>query len=391
MTLSYDDVGAAWRAARPPQVGHHLDSAACGRQSNRVLDAVAGHARREAEVGGYVAEAAATAVLDEGRAALGALLGFAGEDIAFVENAQAALMTLLAALPLEPGDVAACAPGEYGPNLAAFDARGLRVAELPTDGERRIDVAAFARSLRRPGPRPDLVHVTQVGSHSGLLQPAAQMAQVCREQGVVCVVDAAQSLGHVDAVTVAAAAYGTSRKWLAGPRGVGLLAVRPALAGRLRPALGPDRWPEDLPAARWVESREGHIAGRVGLSLAVAEHQALGPERVRARLAAIGSRTRALLAGAGGWRVLESRDEPTSMTTLAPPTGADVRAVHRRLLALGVVTTYAGPERAPREMRTPRLRVSPHLDVTDEDLAAMRDALERLGDGLRQTSTFSRR
>lgn len=154
--------------------------------------------------------------------------------------------------------------GEFGPNLAAFDARGLRVAELPTDGEQRIDVAAFARSLRRPGPRPDLVHVTQVSSHSGLLQPAAQMAQVCREQGVVCVVDAAQSLGHVDAVTVAAAAYGTSRKWLAGPRGVGLLAVRPALAGRLRPALGPDRWPEDLPAARWVESREGHIAGRVG-------------------------------------------------------------------------------------------------------------------------------
>jgi len=42
-------------------------------------------------------------------------------------------------------------------------------------------------------------------------------------------------------------------------------------------------------------------------------------------------------------------------------------------------------------MRAPRLRVSPHLDVTDEDLAAMRDALERLGGGLRQTSTFSRR
>ena len=41
------------------------------------------------------------------------------------------------------------------------------------------------------------------------------------------------------------------------------------------------------------------------------------------------------------------------MTMLAPPTGADVRAVHRRLLALGVVTIYAGPERAPREMRAP--------------------------------------
>ena len=79
------------------------------------------------------------------------------------------------------------------------------------------------------------------------------------------------------------------------------------------------------------------------------------------------------------------------MTMLATPIGADVRAVHRRLLALGVVTIYAGPERAPREMHAPRLRVSPHLDVTDEDLAAMLDALERLGDGLGQISTFSRR
>ena len=44
-----------WRDARPAVKGVHLDSAACSRQSFAAIDAAAAHARREAEVGGYVA------------------------------------------------------------------------------------------------------------------------------------------------------------------------------------------------------------------------------------------------------------------------------------------------------------------------------------------------
>jgi pyridoxal 5-phosphate dependent beta-lyase len=43
--------------------------------------------------------------------------------------------------------------------------------------------------------------------------------------GVPLWVDAAQALGHVDTARGADAVYATSRKWLTGPRGVGLLAV----------------------------------------------------------------------------------------------------------------------------------------------------------------------
>ncbi|MGB3286933.1 MAG: ergothioneine biosynthesis PLP-dependent enzyme EgtE, partial [Mycolicibacter algericus] len=38
----------AWRAARPPVAGLHLDSAACSRQSHAAMDAAARHARHEA-------------------------------------------------------------------------------------------------------------------------------------------------------------------------------------------------------------------------------------------------------------------------------------------------------------------------------------------------------
>ena len=40
-----------------------------------------------------------------------------------------------------------------------------------------------------------------------------------------------------------------------------------------------------------------------------------------------------------------------------------------------IVTTYAGVERAPREMTGPALRLSPHVDVTADDLDAFAAAL----------------
>src|SRR4051812_50070291 len=76
--LPHDDLGAAWRKARPRPAGRHLDSAASSRQSHRALEAAAHHARHEAELGGYVAEAAADDLLQQGRSGIGGLGGGGG-------------------------------------------------------------------------------------------------------------------------------------------------------------------------------------------------------------------------------------------------------------------------------------------------------------------------
>ncbi|MDT4977954.1 MAG: hercynylcysteine S-oxide lyase, partial [Pseudonocardiales bacterium] len=59
---------SAWAARRPEFHGSHLNSAAAGRNSSAVLQAVADHALLEAQVGAYVAEEAAQPVLEAGRA-----------------------------------------------------------------------------------------------------------------------------------------------------------------------------------------------------------------------------------------------------------------------------------------------------------------------------------
>jgi pyridoxal 5-phosphate dependent beta-lyase len=370
-SLPHPDLGTSWRAVRPRPAGRHLDSAACSRQSHRVLETTALHARHEAELGGYVAEAAAENLLQQGRSVLGGLVGMAAADVVFVESAQAGLVALLTGWRLPEGARVACLPGEYAPNVAQLRAAGLRPEPLSVDDLGRADPEGVERLLRTDPPR--FVHLTAIGSHRGIAQPVAEVAAACRGAGVPLVVDAAQALGHVDLDVGIDVVYGTSRKWLAGPRGVGVLCARPPIAAELTPVL-PE--PEGVPPLRAFESGEGHVAGRVGLVLAVGEHVAAGPARVRDRLAGIGHASRALLDGAGGWAVVEPADEPTAVTTLRPPGDVDVALACARLLTdHGIVTTAIGPERAPGEMTGPVLRISPHLDVTEEDLEALAAAL----------------
>jgi len=361
-----------WRTARPKVAGLHLDSAACSRQSFAVIDAAAQHARHEAEVGGYVAAEAAAPVLDAGRAAVGALTGLGGSDVVFTTGSNNALDILLSSWAGER--TVACLPGEYGPNLAVMAANRFQVSTLPADDLGRLAVEDAARRLADDPPA--LVHLTPLASHRGVVQPVAALAEVCRDLGLPLVVDAAQALGHLDCAVGAAAIYSSSRKWMAGPRGVGVLAISAELAHRLRPRLPPPEMGLGIPVMKSLELGEANVAARVGYSVALGEHLAAGPGQIRDRLAQLGGMTRTALADVKGWRVVEPLGEPTAITTLAPVAGADPQKVRAWLIAQrGILTTYAEVQRAPYEMTMPVLRASPHVDTTAEDLDQFAEAL----------------
>jgi hercynylcysteine S-oxide lyase len=375
--LPHDDLGTAWRAARPHPAVVHLNSAACSRQSDRVLAAVAAHARSEAEAGASVAEQQADGLLQQGRSVLAGLVGLAAADVAFTESASASVRTLFGRWRLPVGTRVGVLPGEYWHNLAVLTDLGLTPVRLPADDLGRADLAGVERVLRDDPPA--VVHVTLVASHRGVVQPGRELAALCRAAGVPLVLDVAQALGQVDCDLGADVAYAPARKWLAGPRGVGFLVMRPQVTAQLTPVLPPELFDDGgdgVDHARWYESADAHVAGRVGLVVALGEHLAAGPDRVRARLSALGRATRERVGGRGGWSAVEPLDEPTAITTLRPPAGIDVRATAARLHAEhGVLVTAVGPERARAELTGPVLRISPHLDATLDDLDRLAAAL----------------
>ena len=199
--------------------------------------------------------------------------------------------------------------------------------------------------------------------------------------GVPVWLDAAQAVGHVAVPRGAAAVYATSRKWLTGPRGVGMLAVAPEHRHTLR--LRRLAKHPDLPDVQHLESDEAHVAGRVGLGVALREHLALGP-RARARAAAgrRPARARQPWTSLAGWEVVHPEAPAGSTTALVPTAGQDVgdgpgtaaRRAPRAHQRLPAVAGAAG-DGSPRACVGPYLRLSPHVDLTEESVERVCQAL----------------
>ena len=186
------------------------------------------------------------------------------------------------------------------------------------------------------------------------------------------------------AETGAAACYGTSRKWLCGPRGVGYLAVREPWQSALvpvAPALSAAAWSVggDRPLPR-LGSREAFVAGRIGLGVAIAEHLELGPARIRERLHGIAVALRTAFADLRSWRLNDAIDAPGALVTLAPRAeDLDVPSFRAELLRRGVLCTAAQPHRAPKEMTGYLLRFSAHLETTVDDIEQIAKHVTEIG------------
>ncbi len=369
--LPHPDLVATWAEHRGPRDLIHADAAAAGRTSIATRARIAAHLDLEARTGGYVAGARAEEELTAARDQLGLLLGFDGADVTFTESASTAIAQLLYSWDLKPGDSVWAVRSEWGPNLAAFADLGLTVEWLETSDDGVVDVDALARRLR--SSRPAMVHLDGYTSHRALAQPVADVVAVCDPAEVPVVVDAAQALGQIAVGPGAAAVYGTGRKWLCGPRGVGYLAVRDPWQARLTPvtpALTAENWPVggDRPIGR-LGSREAFIAGRLGLGVAVAEHLELGPERIREQLHAVAVALRSALADVLGWTLRDAVEAPGAIVALEPADpGLDVVRVQAELLRRGVLGTACPVLRAPHDMTGWTLRFSPHLDVSLDDV-----------------------
>ena len=346
----------AWLDARTPTRVVHLDVAGAGRPSREVLDAEVAHLHREAALGAYVAAELAEEVVDEGRAALAAMVGLDGADVCFVDGAGTAFATLLTAWPLPGGARVGVLASEYGANARALRRlaaeRGWELVPLPVDDLGRV--TGVPAGL-------DLATFPQVPSQRGVLQPVEQVLAT----GTPLLLDVAQSLGQVPVPAGCAAYVGTSRKWLCGPRGVGFAVVDPAVQAQLiePPTLAPAH---GSGMRRW-EAQEAHVAGRVGLAVAAQQFQPGLHALVRERAA----QARSALDGVAGWRVREPVDEPTGITTLV---GGDPFATRAGLLEDGYVTS-AIPVSRSDDLDAPVLRVSTAAWTTPGQLDALAGAL----------------
>lgn len=360
-----------------------LDSAGSALPAPGVLDAVVGHLRREAEVGGYRAAAERADDLAAVRTSIERLLRADVGTVALTDSATRAWSTFVSSIRWRPGDRVLITGAEYASNaillLRAARVDGVRVEAVPSDPDGRVDLAALAAMLDE---RVRLVSLVHVPTHRGFVNAVGPVVQLAHDSGALVLLDACQSAGQLDLDVGALgvdALSATGRKWLRGPRGTGLLYVRPGLVTELEPATpdlhaatwtAPDSY-ELAPDARRFELWEADLAARLGLGVAVDHLLSLGPAAVEAGVADRATRLRAALAGLDGVAVHESGGPLSGIVTfsVAGREPADVQLALRRAEVTVSITHASSALLGMAELGlTSTVRASPHHDVTDDEL-----------------------
>ena len=385
--------------ADTPGCGHvvHLNNAGAALIPRPVLDAVIGHLEREATIGGYEAADEAASRVEHTYDALASLIGAEPREIAVTENATRAWDMAFYAIPLGPGDRILTHRAEYASNVIAFlqvAARtGVRVEVVDDDQHGQIDVA----SLRaRIDDDVKLIAVTHVPSHSGLVNPAAEVGRTARDAGALFLLDACQSVGQlrVDVEELGCDILSApGRKFLRGPRGTGFLYARSSVIERLEPPFldlhaarwtAPDRY-EVRDDARRFESWEANYAAKIGLGVAVDYALAMGIDAIEARVTALAARLRSSLAAIPGATVHDRGARLcgiVSFTVGSQPADDVSRWLREQRINTSVARAeharLAGPGRAPGDV----VRASVHYYNTDDDLDVLCDRVGRLeGEG----------
>jgi selenocysteine lyase/cysteine desulfurase len=371
----------------------HFNNAGSSLPPAPVIETHVAYLRHEALIGGYEAQEEAQSKLDGVYAAAAKLVGGRGPDeIALFENATRAFDMALYAVPLETGDVILTSTAEYHSMFVTYlhrARRGVRVEVIPPDATGQLDVSALRKRL---DARVRLIVMTHMPTNGGLVQPAEAVGEVAREAGVFFLLDATQTVGQMplDVARLGCQALaGTSRKYLRGPRGVGFLWVAREWIERLEPPLmeghaaewvAPDRY-VIRPDAKRFEVWESNVGARRGFGAAIAYAQALGLDRIWARVRTLAETLRGRLAAVPGVTV---RDLGAVRGGIVSFTVRDVEAarVKATLRAARINVTVSPARGTLLDMRARGLaevvRASVHYYNTDEEIDRLTAEVARL-------------
>ena len=314
------------------------------------------------------------------RTLLAQLLGARPEQVAFMRNTSDSLSTVANGLRWQPGDNLVTFRNEFPSNLYAW----LRLREacdvevrLAEEHDGRIDLNELIGLI---DSKTRLVAISHVQYASGFRADLERLGRAARVHDALLVVDVIQALGVVpidvqaELVDVAA---GACHKWLLTPEGVGFLYLSDRARERIQPTLVgwisvPD--PDDYANVSQGWNR-GTLPWETGTGPAALLHgleQSLkllietGTDPIRLHLEMLTDYLCERLANKP-YRIVSSRrpHEKSQIVCIQHTSGLSALELYSQLKRKAIIT-------APR---SDRLRISPHLYNTAEEIEALVNAL----------------
>jgi cysteine desulfurase / selenocysteine lyase len=370
-----------------------LNSAGSSLPTHETLDAVIGHLRRESIVGGYQAADEVIDVLRQSRSDLSSLIGGKPEEVAVMPSDSVGWVKAwwgwVVGGNVPEGSTVLIDRLSYHSHYAALvqtqAITKFTIEVMPSLADGTVDLGSLVI-----GAHVSVVVLTMIGTHSGNVNPVAQVGSLARSAGVPLFVDGCQALGQlqVDVRQLGCQVFtGTGRKWLRAPRGTGLLWIAEEFIDKFQPP-GIDgtntSWTVEggLSVNALMgrfEEFEVSIAAQVGLAAAARQAQALGMAAIEGAVTGLADEFRAALTSLPGVEMHDTAAQRCAIVTFSVD-GVEPAEVVAAAAENGASINLSSATWAALDMHakgfTQVVRVSPHYFNTAEELSMVLDAVK---------------
>lgn len=255
--------------------------------------------------------------LDEERTELAAFVGCRKDELAITHNATEAMSIIAGGMPLDDGAEVLLTDQEHPSGKGPWEVRAakgeltVRYVDLPLPPESAEQLADVVVSAI--GPKTRVLCFSGITSPTGLLIPIREICDAAAEKGVITVVDGAHMTGQVpyriDAMNCDYFA-GSPHKWLFAPAGSGLLYIRESRLDGHFPVIATVGWDDkSLKAGRFMRFGTNNRAIIEGFMAGLHFAQAIGPERIYARIHELAKDTYARASRLPYTRMLSAVDD----------------------------------------------------------------------------------
>lgn len=343
----------------------YMNVGTLGPQPRVVVDAVIEHTRR-------VAMTYPPGVQwDDLKARIGALLNGDPDGFVFPRNTTEAMNFVANGLELGAGDEVLTTTHEHIGGLCCWQLlaarRGVRLRqlELPVPAQSPGELVDVFRRAITPATR--VISVSHVTFTNGTIMPVAEIAALCRERDIICVVDGAHPPGmiRVDLRAIDADFYASSpHKWLCAPQGTGLLYMRDEWRTRLWPTLASGGWDDlELGAHRFNHLGTMDESRLAGLDAALRFQETIGHDTIEARIRELDAMLLEALGSIRGVRIMSPVDPALGVGLISfTVDGISSLELQRRMGEANIRT------RVVSEYGYGWMRLSPHVYSLESDI-----------------------
>ena len=375
----------------------YLDNAATSQKPQAVIDAlVAYYSLENSNVhrGVHLLSEKATQAYEEARVRVQRFLNAAdAREIVFVRGATEGINLVAASYGrtwIGAGDEVIISTIEHHSNIVPWqllcEERGALLRVIPVDDAGELLLDEYARLL---GARTKLVAVSHISNALGTVNPVKRMIEMAHRQGVPVLIDGAQATPHlrVDVRELDCDFYVFSGHKALGPTGIGVLYGRAEWLERMPPYQGGGDMIASVTFEKTTfnalpykfEAGTPHIAGVIGLGVALEYLSGLGLDRVAAYERELLTYGTATLQAAPGVRIIGTAPDKASVLSFI------VDGVHAH--DVGTILDHAGiAVRAGHHCAMPVMRRFGVPATVRASLAFYntREELDALGAGLRE-------